>query len=100
MKKKQARTLWGLITNRLRDLARQIIHLVQDHEPKKLRRICGFIVVNPKFTCFTSTKSTKLTLTHLPGCRCDAEATLARRKGAARTREHPLNTGYSQRAGG
>jgi len=57
-KKKQARTLWGLITNRLRDLARQIIHLVQDPEPKKLRRICGFLVVNPKFTCFTSTKST------------------------------------------
>ena len=43
--KKQGRTLWGVITNRSRDLARQIIQYVQDSEPKKLRRICGFVVV-------------------------------------------------------
>ena len=43
--KKQGRTLWGVITNRSRDLARQIIQYVQDSEPKKLSRICGFVVV-------------------------------------------------------
>ena len=39
----EGRKLWGLLVNRTRDLARQIVHYIRD-EPAQHRRILGFIV--------------------------------------------------------